>query len=391
MATRNVFRFVSVRPPISAAEDGACRLINMEAGEQFVANVSAWQREHAESLEVARRAVSVELLESAEYFVRSDVWKDLRPLRKPIQDLVARMCRTDDGADEAAPGENESTIDEEVRRWVVGDSDSFADARFVLWRSYFANALAPELRPNDRPEMLDWIRIMASLERLRPPADDADWRYDEESCACVERLNRARVNMPYELFNEMPPSDPVPDKPKDPVDDDIVDLRASLGRLKAARRDLDLFYRRKINALRMAPEPDREHRDAEAAPPQPAEGGDDLPVVAVAGEFRDFRPPWILTEEDAEQLADVGAELHRLGVPLAGSLLPEVTGALDDAIAAETSALLGLESRVDVVGAGETMAAVRRTVRGFGAARRDGAGSTVRDESGEQDGEAKFT
>ena len=329
MATRNLFRFVSVRPPISAAVDDACRLINKEAGAQFVEEVSTRQREHGESLQLARRAVSVAFIESAEYLPGVTPGRICGPCASTSKtsspELAGRKEEPDEGADvEATPREIESTFGEQLRGWVVDDSDSFANAKNILWRSYYANALAPELRPNDRPEMLDWIRVLAAFERLRPPSADAEWRYDEEGCACVERLSRARVNMPHELFAEMPPPDPVPDKPEGPVQEDIVALRAWLERLEAARRDLDRLYRRKVSTLRLAPPPDREHGDAEAARPERAEAGDGARSATGSEGAHGVRPPWLLTEEDADQLPDLGAELDRLGVPLAGSLVPEV-------------------------------------------------------------------
>lgn len=395
MVTRNLFRFVSVRPPFSAASNDACRLINKEAGAQLVEEVSTRQREHGESLQVARRAVSVEFIESAEYFVRSDVWKDLRPLLQHFQDLVAEACRTeeepDEGGVEAAERETGSTFDEQVRGWVVDDPDSFADAKDILWRSYYANALAPELRPNDRPEMLDWIRVLAAFVRLRPLSEDGEWRYDEEGCACVEQLSRARVSMPHELFTEIPPSDPVPDKPKDPVKEDIAALRTSLERLDAARRDLDRLYRRKISMLRLAPPHDPERGDTEATRSERAEAGDGAGSATGSEGARSVRPPWLLTEEDADQLPVLGAELDRLGVPLAGSLVPEVAGALDEAIAADTAALAALESHVDVLGIGPTMALVRRTVRGFPAGPRGGAVNAEPAEPAESAGEEGAT
>ena len=92
MPTRNLFRFISVRPPIAAGDDDACRLINEQAGADFVEVVAARQREHNESLPVARRAVSAAVIDSADYFTRSSTWADLRPLRERFQDLIDRRA-----------------------------------------------------------------------------------------------------------------------------------------------------------------------------------------------------------------------------------------------------------------------------------------------------------
>src|SRR5262245_30192900 len=100
MATRNLFRFVSVRPPLSEVSDDDCRLINRAAGAAFVEEVSTWQQGHDESLQVARRAVAEAVIESADYFVRSDVWEDLRPLLVRFQDFIAKVCPTEEGAEE---------------------------------------------------------------------------------------------------------------------------------------------------------------------------------------------------------------------------------------------------------------------------------------------------
>lgn len=102
MATRNLFRFVSVRPPIPATVDDACRLINKEAGAQFVEEVMIRRRKHKESLEVARRAVSLAFIESAEHFARSrsssmrlpasrsSLVTFLQELRRSISEQLAR-------------------------------------------------------------------------------------------------------------------------------------------------------------------------------------------------------------------------------------------------------------------------------------------------------------
>jgi hypothetical protein len=388
MAARNLFRFVSVRPPISETEEDQLRLINKEAGEQLVQDVLTRQEEHGESLPVARRAVSAAFIESAEYFSQSDIWKDLRPRRKHFQDLIAGVCHKveepgEDAYVEAELREIESILGKKLRHWVAHEGESFASAKKILWHSYYANVLAPELRPNDRSEMLDWIRTLASLELLRPPSDDVQWKYDEQGCASVEQLNRARVNMPQELFAEKPPlEDPVPVEPEDNVKEDVDTLRASFERLQAARRDLDKLYRHKVNALRLAPPPAGGPGDAEPAPPKRADDG--VPSHSSSEGAQSARPPWLLTEEDAEQLTELGAELNRLGVPLAGSLVPDVAAALDEATAANTAALAALEGRVDVLGIGPTMALVQRTVRGFRPGPRGGVGSG---EQAEQDEE----
>ena len=388
MATRNLFRFVSVRPPTAAEARRACRLVDGDSATEFVKAVRERQREHEESLERARRAVSVALIESDDYFTRSDAWKDLRPLRRRFQKLIARACRPDGEPDEApeggtveregedATGEGEDaagegeTFAEQVRDWVVDDLDSFAEAKSVLWRSYYANVLVPDLRPNDRGEMVDWIRILDAVERLDPGSGDPAWRYDKRACACVERLERARVHIPQELFAEKPPPDSPPDRPQDDTEDYKRSYQHRLERLQAARSAVDDLYRRKVSALRLADlneprrpereEPARERPEAEDAP-----GSGGQPARA-------RQAPWLLTDQDADAHAELAAELERLGVPMPGALVSEVTDALDQAIAADTTALVELESRVDLLGIGTAMTVARGTRRGFQPGPRDG-------------------
>jgi hypothetical protein len=370
MATRNLFRFVSVRPPDAVAVEDACRLVNAAAAARFVDEVRAWQHAHNETLHAACRAVSISLIESHVYFAGNDTWEGLRPLLPQFQDFVARLCRTksepettEDGrrqrrgrareADEVPPPRQvESALD---------NPDAFGLAKHTLWLSYYANVLAPELRPNDRPEMLDWIRVLAALERLRPSQDGEEWRYDGAICDCVARLNSGRVNMPHELFAETPPPDPAPDDPKDPTDDEILVLRASLERLHAARRRLDQLYRYKVGRLRLE-SPEREPDDVENG-----RGAADGGAATAAGSeaVRPLRPLWLLTDDDAEAVPDVAEELGRLGLPLAGSIVPEAAEALDEAITARTAELAALESTVDILGVGPTMAVARRTRRGL--------------------------
>lgn len=338
MVARNLFKFVSVRPPAPAAADDTCRLVNRMAGTEFVKQVEAWRKAHeGTSLRQARRTVSADLIKSSEYFARSDVWKDLRPLRKNLRDYLGRLCRTED--QKSAEGrQSTAAVLREQARALIDDPDRFGDAKRIVWRSYYANALAPEIRPGDRPELLDWIRILAALERLRPPRDGADLRYDAKGCACVARLDRARVNLPHELFVEPPGATPVPEKPADSLEEDIARLVESIGTLRAARRNLDQFYRRRIGRLRLDPLPEDDN------------------VVQ--------RPPWLLTGDDADPLRDVAAELRRLGLPFEGATVPEAAHVLDEAIAADTAALTALQTRVEVQGIG-ARALARRTVRGL--------------------------
>ncbi|NNN32158.1 hypothetical protein HLK59_17670 [Streptomyces sp. S3(2020)] len=338
MVVRNLFKFVSVRPPAPAAADDTCSLVNRTAGDEFVKEVEAWRKAHqGTSLRQARRTVSADLIRSSQYFARSDVWKDLRPLSKNMRDYLGRLCRTE-GQNWVESRESSAAVLREQVRALIDDPDRFAEAKRIVWRSYYANALAPEIRPGDRPELLDWIRILAAVERLRPPQDEADWRYDAEGCACVARLDTARVNLPHELFVEPPGATPVPEKPDDSLEEDIARLVESIGRLRAARRNLDQFYRRRIGRLRLDPLPD-----------------DDDVVL---------RPPWLLTGDDADPLRDVATELRRLGLPFEGAIVPEVAQVLDEEIAADTAALTVLQTRVEVRGIG-AQALARRTVRGL--------------------------
>lgn len=378
--------------------------MNEEAGAQFVDEVLGRQATSGESLPKARRSHSSELIDSMQYFARSNAWKPLRPLRKNWQEVVAQLC----AAKEARPGTGSATgatasagetvtksLTERVRDWV--GSDEFTEAKNILWRSYYANALVPELRPHDRPEMLDWIRILAALERLRPSLDGDDWRYDRRGCSCAERLSRARVSMPHELFAEVPAPDPVPEMPKNPVEAEIARLRAVLERLYRARRGLDSFYQRKISKVRLEPppgpdrnvddgEPTCDEQDREMVGATGQQPGMEVRASAVSrsAALQGPPPPWLLTQEDAEELRDVDAELERLGVPLAGSLVSRVAAALDDAIAADTALLSALESRIEVLGVG-ALAVARHTVRGL---RPAWAAEVPREEQAERAGDA---
>lgn len=359
--------------------------MNQEAGAEAVKEVLSRKEARGESLQAARRAVATDFIESVDYFVRSDDWKDLRPLRMQFKDLVAAICKSG-GKPEEGPdageslGEIEQTLGVQVSGWVV--SDSFARAKKSLWWSYYANVLAPYLRPQDRPEMLDWIRALAALERLRPQSDDADWAFDEAGCACVRRLNSARVSVPDGLFAEKPPPDQVAQKPRDLVRENIDTIRGSLEKLKAFRHELDLLYRRKINAIRLA----AGRALPAAGEPTPAESGQTLSMGggsasternnALTDEApRPVDPPWLLTEDDTGKLDGLIEELNLLGVPVLGSLLPEVLEALNKAIAAKTAALTVLENPVDILGIGPTMSLIRRPLRGLQPPPSDSTGS----------------
>jgi hypothetical protein len=157
--------------------------------------------------------------------------------------------------------------------------------------------------------------------------------------------------MPSELFVDAPPPDPIPEKPEDLVENEVVVVRASLDRLDAARRALDQLYKREVSALRLQPTA-AELRDAETDGPEGAPVENGTQSAAGSQVAQDARPPWLLTEEDADELADLRSELDRPGVPLAGSFVREVANALDEAIAADTATLAAMEARVDILGIG---------------------------------------
>jgi hypothetical protein len=85
--------------------------------------------------------------------------------------------------------------------------------------------------------------------------------------------------------------------------------------------------------------------------------------------------PWLLTEDDTKKLEGLVAELNLLGVPVEGSLVPEVLEALNRAIAAKTAALTVLENPVDILGIGPTMSLIKRPLRGLRPPSLDSTGS----------------
>lgn len=372
MEARNLFRFVSVRPPVPAQFELDCRLENAEAGAAFVAEVAAHRADHRESLPEARRAVAEAVIGSDQYFARSEVWKSLRPLRTQILDLLAELCaeQDDEHGDDA-----ELRNDDATRLFsTIAADDGGAGARQILWRSYYANVLAPEIRPNDRPEMLDWLRIVTALQKVQPPPEREDERWVPEGCACVNRLWTSRVVLPQELFVDRPIDTPVPEQPPEPALQDGDRIRGVIEELVVFRGGLDRLYQARLSSLRLA---GARRASPGAQPVGDAEGREaaaDGTSAAGSQPARRTPPPWVITEDDADRLPKLPTSFDRLGIQLAGASLPELTNRLDELIAEQMATLMELESQVDVLGVGPTMTLVRRTGRGFRASPTEAAG-----------------
>lgn len=376
MATRNLFKFVSVRPPSATEAEQECTLADRQSARVWVKAVRTHQGERKTSLADARRGVAVEFMESDNYFTRSDKWTGLRPLRKQFRALVETTCkerehelegeregvtREDDAASggDAAPAPSFSV---QVRDWVLNQQE-FRNAKRVLWHSYYANVFAPDVRPNDRGEIDDWIRIVDALERLDPSAEGRAWKFDESACQCIDRLRRARVHVPGEVFMEEAEAEKAPAKPTDEADHYKEKYRVRLARLTAARTAVDMVWQQKIRTLRLqevtgATDSTDKDGNLTRADRQDSEPNADRPAQAP-------QAPWLFTAQDADDHPELARALEELGLALPGSLVSEVSGALDERIAADTGTLLELESRNDLFGVGAAMTIARRTQRRF--------------------------
>jgi hypothetical protein len=379
----NVFRFVAVRPPRLEEAAVGHRLDDREAGRAIVDDVERRMKENRESLPTARRAVGAAILESPEYFTQHEDWQRLRPSREALADTLHRASRGDGWNDtrrrlerivvQAFPGTD-------LSEWL--HSTTFTELASVLWRSYFANVLADDRRPHDRPELLTWLRAVELFSVFREESlrdmhghTESD-RRDELLTAFARWLIRARAHMPVRLFRERPALDVEREQPVDPSEERITELRAAIEHAAKAQEQLEEAYRAKLARLRedmRSVEPDETIPEGA---PQTAGGG-----------LEPADRPWRLTEADVSGHAELVAALSRLGFSTDRLLVMEVSSALTKALQRDISELQDLVSHSDVLGFGQTLAVIGRTHRPLTTTRLHSQQAVSGDESRESEGE----
>jgi hypothetical protein len=355
-SSRNLFRFISVRPPVFEEPTAECRLLDEGASRDFVDLVDEVQGE-GDTYEEARAEAARRVMYSDVYFTRHGRWQQLRPLRRALLELLHAAAEEEgEQPDDEARDLLSGVIDpSELDAWI--SSDDYADLRHALWLSYIANVAAPNDRAHDRGEMVDWTRILVFLEALAHDRPDVN--------QCARQLRRARVEIPPELFLPVDrEEEPEPEEPDDPRRGRLEELRDSLRRHHRARAQLEELHAAKVAGVRMAAmRPGRpleesgergEDREDREDRPGRAEGGMDRRLV-----------PWRLSEDDLSGRDELRDELDRLGLPVDGTYIGEVAARIDQTMGDETSELEDLTTMDDVVGIGSTLSMIRRTQRAF--------------------------
>lgn len=348
-SNRNLFRFVALRPPVVEEREPERRLVDHEAADDFVADVQARFEQSEMTWGAARVATGQDVLDSDTYFTRHPGWQPLRPLRDALLVVMYESTaeRTVDPAREASEVLAPVLGGRYLEQWTT--SDEYADLRRALWRSYFANIVAPGDRAHDRVEILDWARLLVFLESIAGGDVYASER--------ARRLMRARFEVPSELFMRSTREVEGPEAEEQvAVEEGRVDeLRELLGRHEAARSQLEAIHRQKLARIRMAGRPS----------PQPVEemeerAGENEPGYAEGGMERSA-VPWRLTEDDLAGHDELRAELERLRLPVDGTYIGEISAAIDQQMADETSELTELTTTEAVVGVGARMSVIRTT------------------------------
>jgi len=339
MKADNVFRFVASRPPMTVDMDDP-RLVRGPASVDELADLIRDSARFNADPEAARVAAGEEVIDSSYY--RSDPeWERVRKHRHKFVGLNAESDH--DAFVKVIERLLRRTYDRphlSLDEWVK--SDNYSALRDTIWVSYLANVIAPNERPQDREELVDWIVLL----HLASAGADGEERFDE-----LKRfLPELRPLLPGNLFEAAQPADIAPQPPID----DHVQERA----LENEKENLEiaLLQLAKLSASKRS-------RPAEFAVARPrwtrlGSGRRDEDGLEISqGGAREV--PWQLTEADLPEYPELSTTLDELGLESTASI-PEVRSRVESELARINGELAGGWARMEVVGAGSTETVVDR-------------------------------
>lgn len=239
MTANNVFRFVTVRPPVLASAEPAHFIVNEEAAQSSLNLLK--QRAVGRTMPEARIILAKDFHSAATYYRVSQDWAPLRPKVSEVAAALPRM--TDRASVELKAIELLAPVMSGGDFIPFLSSDRYVRLYSQLWRSYHATILDPKLAPQDREEMVIWIKFFALLGR-----------FTGELAPFLQLLlnvTRIRVAVPLEFVHDAPVTNMIstPVTPP-PHAAHVTELKTRRDQLAVARNFLAQLYANKVTAFR---------------------------------------------------------------------------------------------------------------------------------------------
>lgn len=317
----NVFKFVVVRPP-QAGSTNSPRSFGNPATEQMVGGLLEQRLEPGISLARARILVTAELIGAATAFGKHPEWKVLRQQRGPMLDALRA---TDAGAFVQAAEAIFSVVSADTGLPAFLASKLHGALLESAWLGYYANILDSDRNPDEREEILGWLRFF-HLAGLSPQI--------AQLATVLPTINQLRPSVPAEFLLDTRPmtmtSSPAGSRPStttaDPRLASLASRKAELIEVLEHCRDTYTQRQRTFqNKLTSSTPPKKEgrriFRGPPGAPPWRITDGDFASVPKLLQRLRDFGfEPRLVTFPDLvhaleTRLAALVAEQYRLAHP----------------------------------------------------------------------------
>jgi hypothetical protein len=248
MNANNIFKFVSVRPPVLDTREDP-RFIGNDRQREIIDRLRK-ELARTHDLDRARLSLGSELMADPNYYTTQADWKSLRVSTTDAASILRDMSATPD------EGEFESRVQSlfftdgvnlpsDLRTFL--ESDVYDGLISSLWLSYYATVLNPVPRSQDREEMLVWFQLFELLKLVGTK---------QEFPAAVAQARRTRPAVPMEFYRMTEPGRVSPAAPSrgtprsDPNRDRILQLRQQISDLQSARDQLNSAYANKLSAFR---------------------------------------------------------------------------------------------------------------------------------------------
>jgi hypothetical protein len=398
MKTDNVFKFVAVRAPGKVGPEEP-----VEEDDDILQDIlkeileALWDiiKNMVVPLHHARLILGRNLISSNQYYTNHSDWKPWLP----FESRVSKMLKNTG---------NELKFDQfrfwakEILEQIYGPdhnwmefpkTDRFVSMKRSMLTSYYASVLDPYERPQDRENILLWVRFLYMMETV-----DDEERYER----FARRISLMRPAVPFEFYKIEPEKEEPPKPETEVVDtnlerekeierirDLITQLRKILTILKrvSAKKMTELresqvkipFGREQefdekiqglhktldsmqgeINALKLAKI--KEETSKEAIIPGELPTGT-IPKMTSVGSDLIRKAAWRLTHQDIEENRDLVETLLELDLDPTNTTIPALIYQIQEKIAQLESQLSELTTQEEIVRVGRNFVRVRRPVR----------------------------
>jgi len=244
MTANNIFKFVSIRPPILKTGRDS-RFIKDDSERAVVEKLrKGFSKTH--DLDGARLSLGAEMMDLPSYYSNDSDWESLRPWTSDAAAILQDLAESEDLRQFEAGAESlfRKALEADSLRAFLA-SKTFANLLSVLWPSYYATVLDPYPKAQDREEMVVWLQFFALLKLI----DDA-----RALKAAARQILSIRPAVPIEFYRLSDPnrsklSPEAPRERPDPNREKIERMKEDLTALEAARNHLTSKYAAKIDAF----------------------------------------------------------------------------------------------------------------------------------------------